>query len=303
MVDACLALYRMRPGAASSAARRMLLDGLEVIGRGHGLSGRDAALMVQTRLACACYAAGLALGTGEDARPLLGELSDDDRDLDLDAHTVGVCILEALGLPECLPPARLPELWPGVENRLADFLEALERRAAPGLARRAERLIERMVLAHAEDATVGSTHSLRLELARPVEDLRLGDRVERLVCSAELEGELLARVQLPVCDGFVPSSVLVDALAAEMFWPLLCRFLDREGAEAWELFLDELWGEDADATITSAAGWATVEVSEPVPDVWVGERALNVEVLAGGAPVGLDLSFRRARGACQAGLP
>src|SRR5205823_1218589 len=47
------------------------------------------------------------------------------------------------------------------------------------------------------------------------------------------------------------------------------------------------WGEDADATITSAAGWATVEVSEPVPDVWVGERALNVEVLAGGAPVGL----------------
>jgi peptidoglycan/xylan/chitin deacetylase (PgdA/CDA1 family) len=288
VVDTCLALYRMRPGAASSAARRMLPDGLEVIARGHGPGGRDPALMVQTRLACACYAAGLALGAGEDARPLLGELGDEDRDLDLDAETVAVCLLEALGLPACLPPARLPELWPAVDQPLAEFLEALELRAAPGLAQRTQRLLERMVLARAEGgATVGSTHAAHLELSRPIEDLRLGARVERLLCSAELEGGLLARVELPVCDGFVPSSVLADAVAAEVFWPLLCRFLGREGPEAWELFLHELWAGDADAAITAAAGWVTVEVSERVPEVWVGERALNVEVLVGGAPAGV----------------
>src|SRR5919201_1470637 len=86
VVDECLALYNVSPGTASLDGERMLLDGLEVIGRAHApvarvpapdprfAAGRDPALLGRTRLGCACYAAGLLLGAGGDARPLVALL-------------------------------------------------------------------------------------------------------------------------------------------------------------------------------------------------------------------------------------
>jgi peptidoglycan/xylan/chitin deacetylase (PgdA/CDA1 family) len=315
-VDGCLALYRMRPGAASSRGRRMLVDGLEVIGRGHApdrrvpnadprfAAGRDPALLTRTRLSCACYAAGLELGAGGDARPLLHVLGADE-DPDLDAHTVATCILEAAALPGCCPPSRLDDLWPLLESELGNFLAELEERTAPGLAGRSQRLIERMVLERSEERlplTVGSTHCARVELSRPIEDIRLGADVDRLICRAELDGELLARVELPVCDGFVPAGVLADAIAAEVFWPVVRRFLDTDDARGWELFLQELWGLPewpearfydpapngrAPRTVRAGGGSLCLEVSGEIPDVRVRGRTLEVEVSVGGAPVGV----------------
>jgi peptidoglycan/xylan/chitin deacetylase (PgdA/CDA1 family) len=331
LVDECLALYRMRAGAASSRGRRMLLDGLEVIGRGHRpdprvpsadsrlAAGRDPGLLAQTRLACACYAAGLELGAGRDARPLLAALGTDS-DSDLDADTVAVCILEAAALPGCCPPSRIHALWPLLESGLASFLAELEKRCAPGLGRRAQRLIERMVLERSQPRlplTVGATHRERVELSLPIEDISVDTRVERLICAAELDGELLARVELPVCDGLVPARVLADAIAAEVFWPLLERFHGAPGHDAsgWERFLQDLWGRPdwpearfydpapdgrAGRTERAAGGWLSVELSEEPPDVRVRGRRLSVEVAVGGASAGVvGVRARRGRVCAQ----
>ncbi len=326
LVDECVALYRTRVGAASSQARRMLLDGLEVIGRGHGpdarvlspdprfAEGRDPALLTQTRLACACYAAGLELGAGGDARPLLAALAADE-DPDLDAETVAVCILEAAVLPGCCPPSRVGGLWPVLERRLADFLAELEPRCTPGLARRTRRLIERMVLERTgprQPLTIGATHSARVELSRPIEDISVEAWVERLICAVQLEGEPLSRIELPVCDGLVPSRVLADAIAAEVFWPLLGRFFGEpdHDARGWERFLQELWARPdwpearfydpapegrAERGVRAAGGWLSVEVGEELPDVRVRGRSLSVEVTVGGASAGV-VGVRARRG-------
>lgn len=295
LVDECVALYRMRPGAASSGGRQMLVDALEVIRRGHGPSGRDPSLMAHSRLASACYNAGLILGEGHDARPAL-EMLGDEHCRWLESETVALCLIGAIGLPSCCPPTRLAEVWPTVEPHLGPFLAELELRVMPGLARRTQRLLERMVLERAlpESLTVGATHALHVDLAKPVEDIELGAGVERVLCRAELDGELLAPVELPACDGFVPAGVLADALAGELFWPLICRHFELEGAEAWERFIEELWGANAGVTVRAAAGWHTLEVTEPVPDIGVRGRALNVEVTVGGAMVdALQVPARR----------
>ena len=52
-------------------------------------------------------------------------------------------------------------------------------------------------------------------------------QVERLQCTLELEGAPIGTLELPVCEGRVPSYVLADAIAAEFSWPILGRFFER----------------------------------------------------------------------------
>ena len=81
-----LALYRMRPGSASSDGARFLADGLRVITQGHSpdprvsnpqpahADGLPAEQLPSVRLHFASWPAGLVLGRGDDARPLLALL-------------------------------------------------------------------------------------------------------------------------------------------------------------------------------------------------------------------------------------
>jgi peptidoglycan/xylan/chitin deacetylase (PgdA/CDA1 family) len=315
-----LARYHVHAGTASLDGRRMLVDGLEVIGRAHAsdprvehpdpryASGRDTSLLVPTRMACACFAAGLALGAGGDARGLLAELGD-DRLRDLDPVTVAWCVYAAAPLAAARSPREWAEIWAQLEPGLGPFLAELEGRAAPGLARRARRELETLVLSRSGaplPLTIGTRHAIRVELTEPIEPVSAGATVERLVCTVDHEGRRLGTLELPVCDGEVPGSVLADALAAEFFWPLLGRFLGLVPAEhdrtGWQRFLQELWGkpgwdEDrfhepaasngAPRRLTAAAGRVAVEVSEELPDLRVRGRALQVDVQVGGAPVGV----------------
>src|SRR4051794_17597532 len=151
----------------------MLLDGLDVMGR-HGSP------LVSTRLACACFAAGLMLGAGRDASELL-ELLGDDRDPSFDPASTAWCIYAAATLPTSPPPQRWDEVWPVVEPQLDPFLSALEQRTAPGLARRARRELESVVLRESgASLTIGSRRSLRLDLCRPIEPIEAAG-VERVV--------------------------------------------------------------------------------------------------------------------------
>ena len=144
-----LALYRMRPGSASSDGARFLADGLRVITQGHSpdprvpspqpayADGLPAAQLPSVRLHFASWPAGLVLGRGEDARPLLNLLAD-DHDPGLDPARVAACIFESALLPTCRTPEAWLELWPRLQPRIDEFLLALEAQAmAPELAQRA----------------------------------------------------------------------------------------------------------------------------------------------------------------------
>jgi peptidoglycan/xylan/chitin deacetylase (PgdA/CDA1 family)/2-polyprenyl-3-methyl-5-hydroxy-6-metoxy-1,4-benzoquinol methylase len=237
-----LALYRMRPASASMDAGQMLTDGLRVLTLGHSpdprvshptpayAQGLPPADLPGRKLYFACWPAGLVLGSGGDARPLL-EILNDARDPEFDPNVVATVIFRAALLPTCRTPAAWMELWPGLEERFDEFLQALEVQAqAMGLARRAHTIFERLILEHStapRPLTLGATHGVRVEVTAPLPDLQPPATIERLHCIVELEGEHLGTLELPICDGFVPSQVLADAITAQFAWLILGRFFER----------------------------------------------------------------------------
>ncbi len=315
-VPEALAVYRMRPGSASLGPGPLLADGLRVIERGHGVDprvsaptpawagGRDRRGLPAARFLFACWAAGLALGRGEEALPLLDALSD-TREPGLDPEAAARNLFQAA----LLPGARLPEewigLWPEIESPLDVFLRALEERSgAGGIALRTRRTLERLTIEASgvpRSFTVGTTHNLRLEVTEPIGDVPVPPCVELLRAVVTAEGEVLGTVELPVIGGQVPAAVLADAVAADHAWEILRRFLAPRapGRFGWDLFLQELWGRPGwpmstfydpaavreEASRRHAGGDLEIEVAAELPEV---EAAGPVDALlrVGGAAVG-----------------
>lgn len=97
-----------------------------------------------------CWDAGVVLGRGDDARPLLCTLGD-LRDPELDGHTVAEKILDSwifdgTPLPSRTTPSIWFKLWHKMEKRIEEFLGALEvQTQAAGLACNVRRVLERML--------------------------------------------------------------------------------------------------------------------------------------------------------------
>ncbi len=241
-VPEALAYYRTRPGSASMDAAQLVRDSRRVIERGFSADPRVAAPRPEyaagapgddrreTLLYTAAWAAGLAIGGGRDAAPLL-DLLDDSPGVLLDAYGVAGCIFCCAMLPAALPASAWADRFGEVDARLRTFLEALESRVRQaGLARSSYQHVCRMALAEAtrpRPYTVGQVHATRLEVTEPIQDLALPEAVERLDCQVCAEGELLGTLELPVIDSAVPAGVLADAVAAEFAWPILGRFFLR----------------------------------------------------------------------------
>jgi len=237
-----LGYYRMRPGSVSThAPLQFFTDGLRLITLGHspdprvpnpdpahagGLPAQD---LPGVRLNWVCWPAGLVLGRGEDARPLL-EAVKEDRYPGLDPFDVAYCIFRAVPIGIYQTFDAWVDLWPTIEWRLDDFLLDLEEQSkAPELARRVRTVLERLILEHStapRPLTVGATHAVRIEVTEPIPDNRPPAPAQRLQCAVELEGERLGLLELPVCEGIVPGYVLADAIATEFAWPILGRFFE-----------------------------------------------------------------------------
>jgi hypothetical protein len=155
-----LACYRMRPSSASLDAEQMLRDGLTVLKRGHGpdarvpdpipeyASGLPGSTVESQEFYLLSWSAGLLLGSGRDARPLL-ELVGDGAYPGLYANAVAQCIFEAATLPSCRPWQAWEFLWPRVKELAETFLVALEAQSqSAGLARGALTELKRLVLKH-----------------------------------------------------------------------------------------------------------------------------------------------------------
>lgn len=143
---------------------------------------------------------------------------------------------------------------------------------------------------------------------------------QRLQCRVELEGDALGDLELPVCDGQVPRHIVADAISARFHWPILGRFFantvyaQREVGEdgaptadahdevGWTVFLQELWGrpgwpaerfydaygaEPGLRLAPAGDGWLTVEASDELPDVELGDETVEVVFTVGGAAIAL----------------
>ncbi|MEO8624587.1 MAG: glycosyltransferase, partial [bacterium] len=155
-----LAYYRMRPTGVSLSAQFMLEDGLRVLRRGHSPDPRVAhphpdhargapPEEVQTQeFYLLAWCAGLMIGRGEDARPLL-ELVKDDHFPDLYPDAIAQCVFDAATLPSSAPPEEWERLWPHVKTRIDEFFLALEDQSlAAGLAQRARTKLLEMIVRH-----------------------------------------------------------------------------------------------------------------------------------------------------------
>lgn len=159
-VRAVLAYYRMRPNAASLDAYQLLADGLRVLRQGHApdprvphphpdhASGAPPDGIRTQEYYLLSWCAGLLLGSGKDATPLLETLKDEPYS-ELYPEAVAQCLFDAAPLPACGPPAAWEQLWPGIRQRVGQFLVALEAQSqGPELARRAHAALLGMILRH-----------------------------------------------------------------------------------------------------------------------------------------------------------
>jgi glycosyltransferase involved in cell wall biosynthesis len=155
-----LAFYRMRPGAASLDAYQLLKDDLRVLKQGHSADPRvknphpDHANglpheLIQTQeFYLLSWCAGLLIGSGQDARPLLEMLKGESYP-DLYPDAVAQCIFEAGILPLCQAQEAWEKLYPDIRQHVQNFLVALERHSmAPGLAERASQSLKKLILGH-----------------------------------------------------------------------------------------------------------------------------------------------------------
>jgi peptidoglycan/xylan/chitin deacetylase (PgdA/CDA1 family)/SAM-dependent methyltransferase len=261
----------------------------------------------------AAECAGLMLGSGEDARPLLN-LLEDERAPELAPVTIAESIFESATIPTCALPSAWVELWPEIEPRLTQFLQALEAQSCtPLLARRAQIILERLIVEHTTERplTVGTTHAIRVEVTAPLPEVVAS--AERLHCTVECEGKPLGTLELPVCDGRVTRYVLADAIAAEFAWPILGCFFEhgvyRELSVEWEptgllisrgalrlwaglpnkeafwpqaqnwigwtVFLQEIWGRP---DWPSSRFYDPQSIDEPAPTRQVEDGQLTVEI-------------------------
>jgi glycosyltransferase involved in cell wall biosynthesis len=202
-----LAFYRMRPNAASLDAHQMLLDGLRVLKQGHApdprvpnphpdhAAGSPPEEVRTQEFYLLSWCAGLLLGNGKDARPLL-EWVKEDHFPELYPDAVAECIFGAAPLPTCQSPQDWERLWPKIQQRVSEFLVALEAQSmAPDLARKADDALKIRILKHSPtwQSVIGDYERIMARLEKERGDWQgiAGDRArtveEQRVRIAELE--------------------------------------------------------------------------------------------------------------------
>lgn len=230
-----LATYRMRPKSASTNAERGLADAIRVVRRTHApdprvpapgtryTNGLPSHELPDMLFFLAAWSAGLVLGEGGDARPLL-HLLDCGRAPALDPFEVASCLYDGALLPACRTEQDWEELWPVVARGLDHFLSALEVRcSALHLAQRARYQLEQLILNRLDvrdSLTIGATRVARIDADRTIGDVVVPEGVTHLRCIVEAAGTDIGVVDVPACGGSVAGTAIVDAIAADLAWPL-----------------------------------------------------------------------------------
>ncbi len=155
-----LAFYRMTSNAASLDAHQMLKDGIRVLKQGHGpdprvpnphpdhAEGLPAGQIHTQQYYLLSWCAGLLLGTGQDARPLM-EMVNHAPFPELYPQAVAQCIFDSAPLPLCQSPETSEELFFRILLNIDQFLALLQEKSmAPDLAHAAGNSFRQMILKH-----------------------------------------------------------------------------------------------------------------------------------------------------------
>ncbi|MBE7443834.1 MAG: hypothetical protein HS132_00600 [Planctomycetia bacterium] len=240
-VHEVLAFYRMRQNSASVNGYQILTDGLRVITRGHSpdprvpysdslyVNGLPFEHLSAARLYFSCWAAGLVIGRGEDARPLLATLKD-DLEPALNPDHIARHIFEAVLHSTAELPDAWNKLWPSLKRHIEEFLVELENQSkTPGLNRRTNIILNRMIIENSsapKPVTIGTTYVILVDITKPIPEVSVPIGVERLYCTVTLEKSKLGAIELPVCDGLVSRYVLMDVIAARFAWTIIGKFFE-----------------------------------------------------------------------------
>src|SRR3990170_1036132 len=240
-INEVLSLYRMRQASASNNGFRLFIDGLRVIERGHSSDSRvpnprteNANGLPATQLPTAmfnymCWCAGLFLGLGMDARSLLNTLTN-IHDALIDPEVIAGNIFHSSLIHACKTKNACDKFWPNIEQCVEEFLFALEKQSQTiGLAHRTISALRRLIFEHSATShpfTIGTTYMIRIEIAEPIHDITVPEKVERVNCSIKLEGTHLGSIELPVYDKVLPRYILTDAIAERFAWQILGRYFE-----------------------------------------------------------------------------
>ncbi|RPJ58852.1 MAG: glycosyltransferase [Acidobacteria bacterium] len=202
-------------------------------------------------------------------------------------------------------------LAPGIAARTLNLLERLVIQRAP---------VPRPI-------TAGRSHGVSVEITAPLTDISPPSGAERLLCEVRIEGESLGSIELPVCNGSVPAYLLADAIAATFAWPILGRYFERtvyrhlevrrEGNDVsawreeecvgrwspneqksfwqeahnrigWRIFLQEVWyGRETAPRRTASDGCCSIDIADPIPDIYAAGSRLDILATVGGSTLGL----------------
>ncbi|MEP9410710.1 MAG: glycosyltransferase [Candidatus Brocadia sp.] len=241
-VPKTLSFYRMRPGSASKNGLRLFVDGRRVIEKGHTsdprvpnphpqhVNGRSVVQLQRAVLEHAFWCAGISIGVGYDARPILKALGNTNNAV-IDPGAVANCIFYSSLLHACQPQTACDKFFPTIRHLIDEFLLALEEQFKTSrLTHRTNKVLEHLILEHSRKPLpqeVGTLYAVRIEITEPIKDIIPPGQAERLYCKIELEGTFIGMLELPVCDGIISGYVLSDAIAAEYFWKIIGRFFER----------------------------------------------------------------------------
>jgi peptidoglycan/xylan/chitin deacetylase (PgdA/CDA1 family)/SAM-dependent methyltransferase len=244
-----IAFYRMRASSASGNGWRMLNDGLLVIERGHGedprlaengsreVTGSESRMLSRTARDAAstyfaCYAAGLEIADGHDARRMIDVLGEHISG-EVDPHGVAETLFLSVPVGRATDPSEWANFPQAVHRQCHLFIEELgDRLGNHWLAFGARNILERLLLAETSSderpRTAGRWHLIDLELDGPApKDLLPDPGVERILCTVRLAGERIDDLEIPVVDGWVPARMLADAVVAPLAWEILQAFFER----------------------------------------------------------------------------
>lgn len=224
-VPKVLAFYQARANSASRDSRRCLTDARVVLDRGHGrdpririaaqvhVEGRDRTYLNLALYYTVTYLAAQEIGDGRDGLDLL-DGNDFPAAPSVLPEVVAGVIQEHFAADRSVQD--WPALWNQVNVPLAAFLARLEAQTrAPALAFATLRHLEKeILLAYPDQAPLllGSTYRMNVDLARPVPDVFLPAKADRLICRLTLKGEPIGAVELPGTDALIGRKIVKAAL-------------------------------------------------------------------------------------------
>jgi peptidoglycan/xylan/chitin deacetylase (PgdA/CDA1 family) len=193
--------------------------------------GKSTDRLPALELGLICTYAGLAIGAGEDFRPILAHLQEEYSPEVISAELLKP-FLYALPVPTCHPLSAYYYLWESLEQPINELALALEQRfRIPAFARRARLSMERAILEHAvvsRPVRLRTTYAVQIELTQPIPDISAPLSAERLHCTVELAGERLGFLEVPIFNGRVDRQVLADAIATEFSELILTQVSEQQ---------------------------------------------------------------------------